>query len=85
MKYIQYVDPIYLQDDLEKFKLNKPSDIYSLGVILWELSTGKIPFKKEISNIMKLTNDLINGKRENINLDTPYQYVQVYSGKYNYL
>jgi serine/threonine protein kinase len=30
---------------LDKFTFIKKSDIYSLGVILWEISSGYIPFK----------------------------------------
>src|SRR5256714_142821 len=28
----------------EKYKLNEKSDVYSVGVLLWELSSGKRPF-----------------------------------------
>ncbi|CAG8494307.1 35751_t:CDS:2 [Gigaspora margarita] len=43
IKYIQHIDPQHLQN-LETYKLNKSSDIYSIGVLLWEISSGVIPF-----------------------------------------
>ncbi|CAG8699303.1 11465_t:CDS:2, partial [Dentiscutata heterogama] len=46
-KNIQYVDPQYLKD-LEAYKLNKSSDIYSIGVLLWEISSCVIPFENDV-------------------------------------
>ncbi|RHZ46876.1 hypothetical protein Glove_606g76 [Diversispora epigaea] len=45
-----YTDPEYLQNQM-KYKRNKASDIYSLGVLFWELSSGRPPF-----NYSKLRN-----------------------------
>jgi len=44
-----------------KGKYSKKSDIYSLGVIFWEILTGKTPFSD-----MNTVEDLIRGKREAI-------------------
>jgi len=50
---IPYMDPqslysIYkLQDEIKPYELNKKSDIYSLGVILWQISSGHRPFYPE--------------------------------------
>ncbi|CAG8557564.1 13190_t:CDS:2, partial [Dentiscutata heterogama] len=46
-EYIQYTDSQFLQN-IETYKLNKSSDIYSIGVLLWEISSGIIPFKNEL-------------------------------------
>ncbi|RIB30250.1 kinase-like domain-containing protein [Gigaspora rosea] len=37
-KLIQYTDPHYLENP-KTYKLNKNSDIYSIGVLLWEISS----------------------------------------------
>src|SRR6185312_17157339 len=36
-----YIDPLSFKDEF--YKCGKQSDIFSLGVILWEISSGKIP------------------------------------------
>ncbi|CAI2182029.1 2517_t:CDS:2 [Funneliformis geosporum] len=40
---IKYTDPEYLKS--QNFIRNKKSDIYSLGMLLWEISSGRIPFE----------------------------------------
>ncbi|KAF0513798.1 kinase-like protein [Gigaspora margarita] len=40
-----FVEPQYLIDST--YRLDRRSDIYSLGVILWEVSSGNIPFNSE--------------------------------------
>ncbi|GES91072.1 kinase-like domain-containing protein [Rhizophagus clarus] len=32
---------------MQSYSLNKKSDVYSIGVILWEISSGQLPFKDE--------------------------------------
>ncbi|CAI2201327.1 3880_t:CDS:2, partial [Funneliformis geosporum] len=39
---IPYVDPKLLNDKC--YTLNKKSDVYSVGVLLWQLSSGRSPF-----------------------------------------
>ncbi|CAG8526443.1 21913_t:CDS:2 [Gigaspora margarita] len=60
---IQYSDPEYLQN-IKTYKLTKRSDIYSLGVLFWELSSGIIPFEFETLSDFNLLNSIIQGKRE---------------------
>ena len=39
-----YRDPLSLRD--QSYKRGKESDIFSLGVLFWEISSGQIPCKK---------------------------------------
>ncbi|RIB20948.1 hypothetical protein C2G38_2244237 [Gigaspora rosea] len=77
-KYIQYIDPQHLQN-LETYKLNKSSDIYSIGVLLWEISSGVIPFKSNLSLHYNLLNAIICGKREVTIIGTPKKYMKIYT------
>ncbi|CAG8842116.1 44257_t:CDS:2, partial [Gigaspora margarita] len=82
-KYVQYTDPQYLQN-IETYKLNKSSDIYSIGVLLWEISSGIIPFKTESYCIYNLLNAIVNGKREDTIFETPQNYINIYTNIINY-
>ncbi|KAF0541185.1 kinase-like protein [Gigaspora margarita] len=73
-----YTDPQYLQN-IETYKLNKSSDIYSIGVLLWEISSGIIPFKTESYCISNLLNAIVNGKREDVISETPKNYINIYT------
>ncbi|RIB19215.1 kinase-like domain-containing protein [Gigaspora rosea] len=69
-----FVEPQALKDS--SYKLTKKSDIYGLGVILWEISSGKMPFKNDstktiIFNIMK-------GVREIPVDNIPLRYIELY-------
>ena len=44
---IPYVDPKKLS--LEDYSLNEKSDVYSIGILLWEISSGQPPFKGDSS------------------------------------
>ncbi|CAI2174369.1 16552_t:CDS:2 [Funneliformis geosporum] len=58
------IDPKSLND--QNYKLNKKSDVYSIGVLMWQISSGYRPiFNKD---------DIIQGKREEIIHDTPIEY-----------
>ncbi|CAG8797728.1 38905_t:CDS:10 [Gigaspora margarita] len=48
---LSFIDPKCLEDS--KYVREKPSDIYSLGVLFWELSSGVPPFEN-ISNQTKI-------------------------------
>ncbi|RHZ80969.1 hypothetical protein Glove_130g169 [Diversispora epigaea] len=74
---IQYVDPQYL----EIFKTigkNKSSDIFSLGIILWEISSGNPPFEMESLSNVDLLNNILKGKREMVTPGTPSKYKEIY-------
>ena len=68
---IPYVDPKKLSNN--DYKLNKKSDIYSVGVIMWQISSGRQPFCNDDSDA-SLILAIINGKREQIIDGTPTEY-----------
>ena len=64
------------------YKLDKKSDIYSIGVLIWQISSGNQPFYAEGTDYdVKLTLDLINGIREKPINGTPFEYRILYQGK----
>src|SRR4051794_10110032 len=56
------------------------SDIYSVGVLLWEISSGQTPFKDDVHDI-GLALEIIEGLRETPAPDTPKDYIKIYTGK----
>ena len=77
---VPYIDPIKFIGGV----LNKMSDVYSIGVLLWEISSGQLPFKGESYNAALITR-ILQGYRETIVSDTPIDYFNLYTGKYNFL
>ena len=68
---LPYVDPKKLDsiDSKISYNLTEKSDIYSLGVLFWELTSRKSPFDFEAKNndkfeIVKIKQDILNGKRK---------------------
>ena len=49
---------------------SKESDIYSMGMIMWELTTGCKPFAN-VEHDTDLIYEIIDGKRPEITSDTP--------------
>ena len=76
---IPYIDPKRL---LQQYSLNKKSDVYSIGVLLWVISSGKRPFEDE-SYDCSLAVRITQGLREMVIPDTPTDYAKLYTGKYN--
>ncbi|RIB02901.1 kinase-like domain-containing protein [Gigaspora rosea] len=70
-----YVEPQCLVND--KYKRNMKSDVYSLGVILWEISSGKSPFPS-FESVLSLAVHIYRGNREEPIEGTPSQYIQLY-------
>ncbi|CAI2198571.1 18045_t:CDS:1, partial [Funneliformis geosporum] len=65
----------------------KASDIYSYGVLMWEISSGVPPFKELISKgdqaLLRLF--IIDGYRENVIEETPEDYKMLYEKCWNSL
>ncbi|CAI2169139.1 11113_t:CDS:2 [Funneliformis geosporum] len=57
----EYIDPQCYRDS--KFKKDKKSDIYSLGVLLWEITSGRPPFPN-YENKFALIYHLLSKNRE---------------------
>ncbi|CAB4388289.1 unnamed protein product [Rhizophagus irregularis] len=67
-------------DALEKYESNEKSNVYSVGVLFWELSSGKKPFSdKEYNSI--LAEEIAQGLREVIVDGTPKNYCILYESK----
>ncbi|KAF0502931.1 calmodulin-dependent protein kinase [Gigaspora margarita] len=78
---IPYIDPqcfiLEKQDGKSRrHKMNKKSDVYSIGVILWEISSEKPPFKDEDTTTLPLK--IRNGLREEPVADTNHKYIIIY-------
>ncbi|GES75152.1 kinase-like domain-containing protein [Rhizophagus clarus] len=79
---VPYVDPKYF-DNIEKksqlYKLNTKSDIYSVGVLLWQISSGYRPFYAEDAEYdANLIMDIKKGQREKVIEGTPIEYSNLY-------
>ncbi|CAG8632714.1 13312_t:CDS:2 [Cetraspora pellucida] len=72
---VAYTDPQYLLNGKE-FKRNKKSDVYSLGVLFWELTSGVPPFRNLTS--MKKMLEIANNNREKIITGTPKNYSSLF-------
>ena len=74
---LSYIDPKGLRN--KNYKLNKKSDVYSIEVLMWQISSGYQPFNADYD--IALTLEIINGKREEIINRTPIKYSNLYQGK----
>ncbi|KAF0405445.1 kinase-like protein [Gigaspora margarita] len=77
-KFPQYVDPQFLQN-YKTYNLNRSSDIYSIGVLLWEISSCTILFELELPCNSSLLDAIIQGKRESVVFGTPKVYAAIYT------
>ncbi|GBB88365.1 hypothetical protein RclHR1_14930004 [Rhizophagus clarus] len=73
---IPFVDPKKLND--QGYKLNKKSDVYSIGVLMWQISIGRQPFSNDNYDV-SLSLSIVNGKREEIIDETPTIYSDLYT------
>jgi serine/threonine protein kinase len=80
---LPYMDPQSL--DNNNYKLSEKSDVYSIGILMWQISSGRRPFYQErITSdygAVRLTLEILEGKREKIINGTPVGYSNLYSGK----
>ena len=82
---LPYVDPKcfnYICNN-QPYEINAKSDIYSIGVLFWQLSSGHRPFCAENDDIQydaSLAIAIENGKREDVIQGTPVEYSNLYTG-----
>ena len=82
---IPYIDPksfnnqSNIDDQSKNYKLNKKSDVYSVGVLMWQISSGYEPFKDRNYDI-GLILSIYSGLREKIIDGTPVEYSKLYTG-----
>ncbi|GBC06524.1 hypothetical protein RclHR1_00690014 [Rhizophagus clarus] len=83
---IPYIDPKgFNSQNNENYKLNKKSDIYSIGVLMWQISSGYQPFSTECFKYdLCLMLSILDGKREKIIVGTPIEYSNLYSDCWKY-
>src|SRR5436190_1621684 len=78
---VPYIDPKLLENN--SYKYDKKSDIYSLGVLMWELSSGEPPFNNHTYVLKHLIINLVKGEREVPVPDTPDDYLKLYQSCWN--
>jgi serine/threonine protein kinase len=83
---IPYIDPQYFKEQKDNDYKNyhyKKSDVYSVGVLFWEISSGQKPFESYDAPYQKprLILEILNGKRESPISDTPIDYINIYTSK----
>ncbi|RIA91159.1 hypothetical protein C1645_822472 [Glomus cerebriforme] len=71
---IAYLEPKRILDP--NFPYTKSPDIYSFGVLMWEISSGCSPFETSDNNIVAISISL--GARKNTIPNTPYDYEELY-------
>ncbi|POG73115.1 kinase-like domain-containing protein [Rhizophagus irregularis DAOM 181602=DAOM 197198] len=76
---VAYMEPKRLINP--KFPYTKSSDIYSFGVLMWEISSGCTPFKDCYGNGLGIS--IYNGAREDTIPGTPEEYEILYKNCWN--
>src|SRR3954447_8137743 len=61
-------------------KANKKSDVYSVGVLLWEISSEQKPFESYDDFSVALIFAILSGKRETPISNTSIDYINIYEG-----
>ena len=82
------MDPKFFETQSHSYDLTEKADVFSLGILFWELTSHKSPFDFETKNddrfeIIKIKFNILNGKRENPISGTNYKFVSLYKSKYN--
>ncbi|CAB4415523.1 unnamed protein product [Rhizophagus irregularis] len=81
---IPYVDPKRFsgrkknKNSNQTCSFNEKSDIYSVGVLFWEISSGQPPFSAEEYDI-DLALEISQGRREEPIPNTPENYIKIYT------
>ncbi|CAB4398909.1 unnamed protein product [Rhizophagus irregularis] len=79
---IPYADPKSFNRSTELYVLSKKSDVYSIGVLLWEISSCQPPFHGKQYDV-GLALDILQGLREIPTHDTPEEYIKIYIDCWN--
>jgi serine/threonine protein kinase len=85
---VTYIDPQKFNKKKDSnnqvliYKLSKKSDVYSIGILLWEISSGRPPFYNK-SHDADLAMEILQGLREKPIPNTPGDYIKIYTGKCN--
>ncbi|GBC01039.1 hypothetical protein RclHR1_04040009 [Rhizophagus clarus] len=85
---IPYIDPksFYRQrnedEKIQVYSLDEKSDVYSIGVLLWEISSGRPPFCDDQYDF-DLVTEILEGCRETPVHNVPEDYVKIYSDCWN--
>ncbi|CAI2185356.1 19474_t:CDS:2 [Funneliformis geosporum] len=76
---IPYIDPKVFnrrQNNEHPYELNEKSDVYSIGMLMWEISSGHTPFYAKDN--FGLIYDILQGLRESPAPETPDDYAKLY-------
>ncbi|CAG8741622.1 629_t:CDS:2, partial [Cetraspora pellucida] len=82
---IQYIDPQRFKASRKRkinesgavnFSFNKQSDIYSVGILMWEISSGHPPFERDSYDSVFIKS--MQGVREEVIKGTPPAYAKIY-------
>ncbi|GBC10037.1 hypothetical protein RclHR1_00930015 [Rhizophagus clarus] len=81
---IPYIDPKVFDNKMnrdDRYQLNKKSDIYSVGILLWEITSGRPPYlySDDDSYDFNLALKITKGLREKVVVDTPTEYFKLYT------
>ncbi|RHZ46423.1 hypothetical protein Glove_621g1 [Diversispora epigaea] len=68
--------PYIAPEIMNKNPYTRASDIYSVGIIMWVISTGKIPYSDRACDL-ELTLEILEGLRPKIKEGTPQCYVEL--------
>uniref|UniRef100_U9UA34 Protein kinase domain-containing protein n=1 Tax=Rhizophagus irregularis (strain DAOM 181602 / DAOM 197198 / MUCL 43194) TaxID=747089 RepID=U9UA34_RHIID len=85
---ITYIDPQVFNrkrdsnNQIQLYSLNKKSDVYSIGILLWEISSGRPPFCNEPCDV-GLAMEILHGLREKPIPNTPEDYIKIYTDCWN--
>uniref|UniRef100_U9TM17 Protein kinase domain-containing protein n=1 Tax=Rhizophagus irregularis (strain DAOM 181602 / DAOM 197198 / MUCL 43194) TaxID=747089 RepID=U9TM17_RHIID len=86
---VPYIDPKIFNRERNSndkktkvYSSNEKSDVYSIGVLLWEISSGRPPFHGKPYDI-GLALSILENLRETPIHGTPVEYIKLYTGKYN--
>ncbi|CAG8452390.1 18284_t:CDS:2 [Acaulospora morrowiae] len=68
--------PYMAPEVLQGGEYSRPSDVYGFAIVMWELSSGELPYQS-IPHDKKLAEEICDGKRPEITRDTPKFYANL--------